>query len=114
MKKKYYHGGQPGRQKGAFILPPTVTHQKSCSDFGAEDIHRRDRVYLTTDINAALMFSSGCKNGVIYECEPVGEIEDDPDCNRPGLSFQCEKAKVLRLIKPSKNAVQITRMVLAI
>lgn len=112
MTTVYYHGGPSGRQRGAFILPPSITNQKSCSDFGGESVHRRDRVYFTTEYNGALMYASACKNGVIYECEPIGEIEEDPDCSETGLSFQCEKAKVIRIIKPNKKALQLARQVL--
>jgi rifampin ADP-ribosylating transferase len=109
---KYWHGGQRGIQRGAFILPPAITKQPSLSDFGAAAVHRRDRVYVTTSQAAALLYASGRKNGVIYECEPLGQVEPDPDCTMPGLSLQCEKARVIRCIKPKKQHVEAARAVL--
>lgn len=51
-------------------------------------------------------------DGVIYEVEPLGAIEADPDCTLPGLSFQCERARVVRRIKPTKSAIETARAVL--
>lgn len=108
----YWHGGRPGIQRHAFILPPIITKLPSLSDFGAAAVHRRDRVYVTTSQTAALIYASSVKNGVIYECEPIGELEADPDCNVPGLSFQCAKARVVRRIKPKAADIETARAVL--
>lgn len=109
---KLYHGGRPGIQRGAFLLPPSITKVKSCSDYGMDGVHRRDRVYVTTDRAAALMYAATVKRGVIYEVEPVGQVEPDPDCTAPGLSFQCEKARVLRCIKLKPEDIALARRVL--
>lgn len=108
----YFHGGVPGLRVGQYLLPPTITKSKSLSDYGAAEVHRTDRVYVTTRKSAALIYAASVKNGVIYECEPAGEIEPDPDCSLPGLSWQCEKAKVLRIIKLQKADIDLARMVL--
>lgn len=108
----YYHGGRPGIPRGAFILPPSFTGAPSCSEYGAAGIHRRDRVYLTTEYTAALLYAVGSKRGVIYECEPIGEVEPDPDCTLPGLSFQCTKARVTRCIKPKPAQIKMALAVL--
>ena len=115
MITRYFHGGKPGRQRGAFLLPPSVTGGRSMADYGLYDETapcRRDRVYVTISIKAALMYAAGQRNGVIYEVEPVGQIERDPDCTEEEFSFQCEKAKVIRIIKPAKQAINIARMAL--
>lgn len=109
----YWHGGRPGRQRGAYILPPSTTGVPSCSEYGAAGVHRMDRVYITTIRAAALLFAAGVKNGVIYECEPLGNLEPDPDCDTPGLSYQCEKARVIRCIKPSARDVALARAALS-
>lgn len=108
----FYHGGRPGIQRGAFLLPPEITKAKSCSEFGAAGVHRRDRVYVTTVKTAAAMFASGVRRGVIYEVEPIGEIEPDPDCTLPGLSFQCQKARVIRVIKLNPADLEADRSIL--
>ena len=95
----YYHGGRAGIQRGAFLLPPDITKARSCAEFGAGGICRTDRVYITTSLDAAVLFSAGSRNGQVYEVEPIGILEDDPDCLLPGLSYQVAKARVKRIIK---------------
>ncbi len=108
----YWHGGRRGIQRGSYILPPTITKAPSLSEYGAAEVHRRDRVYVTTSQAAALLYAAGVKNGVIYECDPLGELEPDPDCSIPGLSWQCEKARVIRCIKPKARDIEMARAVL--
>ncbi len=110
--KTYWHGGRGGIQRGAYILPPIVTKAPSLSDYGAAGVHRRDKVYVTTSQAAALLYAAGVKNGMIYECEPSGEIEPDPDCTMPGLSWQCEKARVIKCIKLRAKDIEMARLVL--
>jgi hypothetical protein len=92
-----YHGGPRGLRR---ILPPSVTGAPSCVDYGAGHVARRDRVYLTTEIEAARLlgahapFHGPC---AVYEVEPEGELEHDPDCDTPGLSWQCPSARVIRV-----------------
>src|SRR4051794_27560013 len=47
---RYYHGGSRGLKVGQFILPPSETGKESASDFGAEKVHRKDRVYVSTTV----------------------------------------------------------------
>lgn len=105
----YYHGGPRGIQRGAFLLPPSITKARNLSQYGAAGVHRTDRVYVTTARAAALLYAAGIPGGVIYLCDPVGLIEPDPDCTQPGLSWQCEKARVLRVIKPSAAEIAVAR-----
>lgn len=104
---RYFHGGPIGRQRGAYLLPPCLTKAPSLATYGAGGVCRTDRVYVTTDARAALMYAAGVPKGVIYEVEPVGDLEADPDCSQPGLSFQCERAKVLKVIKPSRRDLNL-------
>jgi hypothetical protein len=96
---KYYHGGAPRLRPGDFILPSAITGASTNADYGAEKVCRRDRIYLTSDFQAATFFAAmhHSNHGAIYEVEPVGEVIHDPDCNEPGLSFECERAKILRV-----------------
>lgn len=98
---RYYHGGVGHLQKGNFLLPPTVTKlTKSCSEFGAADIHRRDRVYVTSDAHAAFVFAAGAPadTAAVYEVEPE-DLSDDPDCNVIDTSFECRRAKIVRVVQ---------------
>lgn len=101
----FWHGGRPGIQRGGVLLPPSITKVPSLSEYGAAGVHRRDRVYLTTSRGVALLYAAGVPKGVIYQCQPIGEIEPDPDCSLPGLSWQCGMARVLRVIKPTEAAI---------
>lgn len=108
----YFHGGLAGRQRGTFLLPPNITRVRSLSEFGASAVHRRDRVYVTTAFEAALLYAASARNGMVYQVEPLGHIEADPDCDMPGLSWQCEKACVLRIIKPTRQMIEMAQSVL--
>lgn len=104
---KFYHGGKPGLKVGDKILPPSVTKAS-----GPETLHeygsvgRVDRVYLTTEESAARMYASGhpSRRGCVYEVIPDGDLHPDDDCLSPGLSYECESATIVRVIKLSSSA----------
>ena len=104
---RFFHGGPPGLTE---ILPSAATGAPSGADYGAEGVCRRDRVYLTTSLSCArayALFAPVRGLVTVYECEPVGELVPDPDCTEPGLSWQCERATVVRIverIKPKARA----------
>lgn len=105
-EKVFYHGGLPGRTRVSFHLPPSFTKVRSMSELGSAGIHRKDRVYVTTCFDAALMFACAWRHGVVYQVEP------DPDCNMPGLSWQGEKVRVRRIIKPKSADLEMARVAL--
>lgn len=105
----YWHGGRPGIPRGAYLLPSSVTHVLSLAECGAAGVCRKDRVYVTTSYAAAVLYAAFAKRGVVYQCEPMGELEPDLDCTLPGLSWQCEKARVIRCIKPKARDVELAR-----
>lgn len=113
----YFHGGLPGRTRGSFLLPPNFTKVRSMARLLKKEadgvVLREDRVFVTTSRDAALLYASGWRRGVIYEVEPIGLLEPDPDCSMPGLSWQCEKARVLRIIKPKPAEIGMARKALA-
>jgi hypothetical protein len=93
MKKRYFHGGNRGLQVGGYILPPAETGAKTMAEWNP--LVRSDRVYVTPHIDQARFYASGADNPVVYEVTiPEGDLEADPDCNVPGLSFACPKAKI--------------------
>jgi hypothetical protein len=95
---RYFHGGNRGLKVGDYILPPSETRRDSASDFGAQTVHRKDRVYVSTRLNDAQFFASGSQKPVVYEVEPEGELASDPDCSS-GVSFTCPKAKIISVHK---------------
>jgi hypothetical protein len=104
MADRYFHGGVPNLRRGMMILAPCITRAPSLASFGAAGICLLDRVYVTTDPLAAKMYACMHQSmkGEVYEVEPIGAIEADPDCNERGLSWQCEKARIMRVIAFSK------------
>lgn len=95
---KYYHGGYGGLKDGSMVLPPSITAAKSCADFGAEGVCKRDKVYITTDVFQARICAHWYPNGKVYEVYPIGDLTPDLDCNEPDISFECDKARVVRVV----------------
>jgi hypothetical protein len=100
---RYFHGGNRGLKIGGYILPPSVTGRESASDFGAQKVHRKDRVYVSTRRDDAYFFASASPDPIVYEVAPEGDIEPDPDC-KVGGSYACPKAKIIGIQKiPGKQ-----------
>ncbi len=108
---RYFHGGNSGLKRGEYILPPSETGRDSASDFGAQIVHRRDRVYVSTSLTDAQLFASANADPVVYEVEPEGELTPDPDC-KSGVSFACPKAKIVAVHKISRKKIRRARAVL--
>jgi len=88
----YYHGGPSGLAR---ICPPCESGVVSTAEWG-NYVTRPDRVYLCSDPNGALIYAAmhPADSVSVYTVEPVGELEPDPDCTEPGLSFMCYAAVV--------------------
>ena len=79
----FYHGGAPGLAQCDAIHPPSITRSTAVVGRRARgDLkrkYREDRVFITPDFKLALlsaaMHPSG--NGVVYNVEPIGELEID-------------------------------------
>ena len=108
---RYFHGGNRGLKVGDYILPPSETGHGSTSDFGAQTVHRKDRVYVSTALTDAQLFASGNHNPIVYEVEPEGELAPDPDCTS-GVSFSCPKARVIAIRKISGKRIKKARKAL--
>jgi hypothetical protein len=110
MSERFYHGGPAGL---SVILPPSITGTASSASFGAEGVCKRDRVYVTTSLAAAVGFASLCPpdgNGAVYEVRPA-DLSADPDCDMPGLSFEASSAQVLRRVPVSGKQLKKARRV---
>ncbi|WP_027553551.1 hypothetical protein [Bradyrhizobium sp. Cp5.3] len=90
---RYFHGGRAGFMA---ILPPSVTGAEQ-NGVVPDKVRRKDRVYITTDVATAILWASQHSSPMLYEVEPEGAIEADPDHNGVDVSFQCEKAKIVAL-----------------
>lgn len=100
---RYFHGGTPSLRPGDLILPPATTGTgRTLTDYaqqlGAGQAVRRDRVYLTTSRDVAKVYAAFYPDGTLYQVIPDGELEPDPDCMVPGVSWQCPVARVLRVV----------------
>ena len=98
----YYHGGTRTLGRGRLLLPPSRTGAPSSADFGAGAVCRRDRVYITTDLDQARMFAIMAPpkgNGSVYEVEPIGALEADPDYSGSAECFQVPEARVLLIVE---------------
>lgn len=101
-----YHGGPPRLKE---ILPPDLTGVLSTRnvDFPdeamraeAERVTRTDRVYLTSDPDEASIFAAfnpSGERGWVYEVEPVGTAEPDPDYTGPATVVHASRARVKRV-----------------
>lgn len=105
----YYHGGPKRLRVGWRILPPSQTGAKCASDYGAAHVHNPHRVYVTTELMAAAMYAAMTpRGGAIFRVEPIGDLEPDPDCSEPGLSFACLSATILeRVPYPKRDLARI-------
>jgi hypothetical protein len=97
-----YHGGVAGLRVGDYLLPPSRTHARSCSDFGADGSHSNQHVYLTPSVQLALRYAALVSRhpGWVYEVVPLGAVEHDPDpvYQEPGRSFQCDAAVIVAIL----------------
>jgi Rifampin ADP-ribosyl transferase len=78
----FFHGGVPNLRKGDLLLSPARTGAPSLASFGGEGVTSRDRVYVIDDLEQARLFALLAPprgNGSLYEVEPIGKRERDPD-----------------------------------
>ncbi len=98
---KYWHGGVRGLRVGQYVRPASETGAVgTLTEHGSRmrggHVMRSDRVYVTTDRLAAVMYAAvHPSGGAVYQVEPEGTLTDDPDCDKPGLSYECERARII-------------------
>lgn len=109
---RHFHGGNRGLRVGDFILPAAETRKQSTSDIITNNVHRRDRVYVTPDMAAASLYASVHFLPTVYEVTPEGELEPDPDCICPGLSSACQRAKIVAIHKVPGKVIKKARAAL--
>ncbi len=105
----YWHGGPRGLAK---ILPPVVTGARSTADLRiARGICNPAKVYVTTDYDAALMYAAGHRQGAVYRVDPINP-QPDPDCDTPGLSYECDGATILTRHRIAGKQLKVIRRAL--
>jgi sugar lactone lactonase YvrE len=111
----YFHGGVLGLKPGQYILPPAETDALSIADLATAPaaerarvakVHRRDRVYLATDVRIATLWAALYPHGTpkrggdVYRVHPEGELEPDPDyLGDDGVSFQAPRALIISVVR---------------
>jgi Rifampin ADP-ribosyl transferase len=102
VSEPLFHGGTR-KLRGRLLLPPVRTGAPTTADFGAAGACRRDRVYVTTDLEAARLFAIMAPpkgNGNVYEVEPLGDLEVDPDyLGDEGRSYAVPMARIIRVVE---------------
>jgi hypothetical protein len=107
----YFHGGPRRLKPGGRILPPDQTGALTVADLAGtpadmqaqiERVHRRDRVYLTTNYDAARLWAGlhpdgdQRRGGSVYRVQPEGAVELDPDhLPGDGEGICCPSALIL-------------------
>jgi hypothetical protein len=106
LSKAYFHGGVPGLPTGTVLLSRNRAAQQGLTGYWEPrpGNHLADYVYFTTDLDLAksyahslLMDASGSR-GSVYEVQPNGPVEADPDY--PGVTdvFMAESATVTSVV----------------
>ena len=100
--ESFYHGTTQDLKAGDEILPPSIT--ANVSEKGRKK--NLDKVFFTKDIGSAKIYAGRAKHSlggspVIYEIEPMGEIEwlNQKQGTSVGMS---SKARILRRVTESK------------
>jgi len=102
----YFHGGYPGLKPGDLVLPPdrSGTDRRLSATVaelgGPAHAQRTDLVYLTTDRQVARAYAAFYPDGALYNVIAASPVDPDPDCEMPGLSWQCPYGIVAAVLDP--------------
>ena len=105
--RAYYHGGVPGLQPGDVLRPPNETGAPSRSPDPEVPKAREDLVYVTSQLEAAVVYAAlypRGRLGHVYEVLPAGgALEEDPGCEVSDRSFACRWAVVRRRVEIGRD-----------
>jgi hypothetical protein len=111
----YFHGGYPRLYPGDLVLPPRVTGAPSLGAYMPEvarrqriaNPYRADRVFVVTSEAEARLYAGAYPGGgALYIVEPQGDLEPDPDCTEPGLSWMAPAARVVKCLRRGLRMTQ--------
>jgi hypothetical protein len=108
-QRPYFHGGNDGLEVGGYILPPAETGVPQNGSVSSH-IRGRDHVYMVRDFIQAAPWAAHHQNPITYEVEPEGTVENDPDVEKPGLSYRCPKAKIVAVHNIPANLLAAARL----
>lgn len=108
----YFHGGVPGLAPGDHLHSATELGMQVVYNqpwFGAGARYNQSKVYVTSHLGTAIGYAArylvpgGNRTpGWVYEVEPIGPVEPDPDYGggaRPDLASCCDGAVVVKVIE---------------
>jgi hypothetical protein len=110
----YYHGGMPDLRSGTQIFSKNEAARRGMTGpwtLRPEAQHYSpDRVYFTTDLDLARSFAHALQTpsgrGYLYEVQPIGAVEVDPDYSGFNDVFMAPSARVVRVVQRN---LQLTR-----
>lgn len=116
--ERFWHGGTPGMQPGSLLLSrmaaeasgTDLTRYAIQTGYG-EGVTSPERVYFSSDREFARAFAAlnvthdpvtgvVVQTGTLYEVEPLGPVEHDPDFANGGVSWCAPTARVLAIEEP--------------
>src|SRR5699024_604575 len=117
----YWHGGKPGLKPGDLLVPPgsqsgtarDLTNAAISSNPALQAQYPADqqRVHVTHDQRFARVFAARCRDaelkpGDLYQVEPIGPLESDPDSTAiAGINWACAQARIMAAVE---RRVQMT------
>ena len=102
---KYYHGGFPDLPVGTVLLSKNAAARLGRTANWAlrNGQHSADHVYFTTDMELARSFAHALKTsfgrGHLYEVQPLGAMEADPDYAIFDDMFMAPSARIVRVVQ---------------
>lgn len=116
--KTWYHGSMQKLEPGQYLVSPSENPRKAKTvngQYAKGNKYNRNKVYVTQQYGVAFIFANPDRKprghvyperGYVYEVEPIGKLEDDPDLAPHGLSAQtCDAARVIRVVKEGDAVV---------
>jgi hypothetical protein len=109
---RFFHGGRAGLLVGSYVLPAAAigmkSREKAVEQMLGDDfdraLYQSDKAYVSTDLDWVICCACRSRFPIaVYEVEPLGAIEPDPDCER---SYTCERAKILRRVPVDFRTLQ--------
>lgn len=110
---RLWHGGIPGLRVGDIIRPPDPGDTRHLVDGCPEcDARKRGsttlmhgpvagRVYVTSSREYARIYAAGYPRGALYQVEPIGNLEADPEAGPGGaVSWMVAEARVVCVYDP--------------